>query len=572
MAYPPKRPDVRATILMYGLIPCVLGIGLGQYLRWSGTVWLTDAGGFWPIFCFIASLLFGLYLLLTKTYDRTVRVSAWLMLTWTWLYYPFWLTAVEVPKNAAVVGVDGRVSIANELMRTNFDRLWLFAGRSDNKIVHGVEGVVTINAVDVKYKYADAYIATRRNGEDLSKPVADVMSAALASEARKHRASRIALFEVKQFQEPFLADVCRAAVSSKIPCPLKLAITPNKAATIPGGLWSKHFTEQEALDERNLPALVELLAQDNPRIVRTDAVFALLMQLNGTAADLAKVARKPHLLDDGQFNALIDRLIRAPDAGNEALTLHASVSRLSREQRAALRDKAFAEADVAHIIKHYRPGRISDVELAQLSPRLRPELAADPELAILTLEQFGERLPQDLQLAAVESIGRARATHALSALRHLDFSSPLRAALLSKVVAEASVKELDVNLAHGRFDDLLTPAEARPLIARVIEKSSNSKDWLDVAVRALPVRAMTVDERRSIIDQLMFASTKAAFEFVSENRRYLDATDVRDVTRDYARTVAPDFCLHLTHRNANRQIEYFSEDQLEIFRKCAEAK
>jgi hypothetical protein len=45
---------------------------------------------------------------------------------------------------------------------------------------------------------------------------------------------------------------------------------------------------------------------------------------------------------------------------------------------------------------------------------------------------------------------------------------------------------------------------------------------------------------------------------------------VSAITRDYTRTIDPDFCLHLSHRNNNRRTDYFSEDQLRIFRECAE--
>ncbi len=572
MKRPPTRPNARAIAMVFGIIPCMLGVGLGQYLRWSGAVWLTDAGGFWPIFCFLTSLLACVYLALTTAYDGTIRISAWLMLTWTWLYVPFWLTAADLPRYSAIIGHDGRVTIAGKWMRPGADRVWLFAGRGGNKIIRNVEGSATINSVDVKYKFAETYISSRRDEEDLSRPVVNAMTAALATESRKPRSSRISLFESKDAQNRFLANVCRAVVPSKIPCPLELTISPNNAATAPGGLWSKHFTEQEAIDERHLPTLVNLLTQDNSRLVRSELVYALFMEFVETAVDLAKVARKPHLLDDGQFNALIERIIIAPEAGNEALTLYASLSRLTQEQRAALREKAFREAGVANIIKQYGSGRITDSELAQLSRRLHTEFDANPETAILALEVFGERLPWDLQFGAVDRIVRARAAHALSALRHLDFSSPLRAVVLRKVIAEASLKELDVNLAHGKLEELLTPAEARPLIASVIGKSHSSKEWLDFAVRVLPVRAMTTEERKVIIDELVFVSTKSALEFVSEHRQYLASSDVRDVTQDYARTIAPDFCLHLTHRNANRQIDYFNDAQIEIFHKCAQVK
>jgi len=117
-----KRPNARVVALVFGIIPCMLGVGLGQYLRWSGTVWLTDAGGFWPVFCFLASLLACVYLALTSAYDRTIRISAWLMLTWTWLYFPFWLTAAGLPRYSAIIGNDGRVTIAGEWMRPGADK------------------------------------------------------------------------------------------------------------------------------------------------------------------------------------------------------------------------------------------------------------------------------------------------------------------------------------------------------------------------------------------------------------------------------------------------------------------
>jgi hypothetical protein len=71
---------------------------------------------------------------------------------------------------------------------------------------------------------------------------------------------------------------------------------------------------------------------------------------------------------------------------------------------------------------------------------------------------------------------------------------------------------------------------------------------------------------------VLFKSPKAALEFVSENRRYLEPAEVNEVTRDYTRTITTDLCLHLSHRNKIRKMEYFSEAQLRIFRDCAETK
>lgn len=566
------RPNPRVFATVFGVLPCLLGVGLGQYLRWNGTVWLTDAGGFWPIFCCVASVLALTYLALTTVYDKTVRAAAWLMLAWTWLYVPFWLTAVALPKFSAVVGSDGRVYIVSDWMRPDSSRVWLFAGRGSNKVVRNVEGSATINAVDVSYKFANAYIASCGNDEDIARPLVDSLTAALTTEIGKSRSLRLPLFESKIAQSQFLTGVCHDTWGSKSPCPVKLTIAPNSAATLPGGLWSKHFTEQEAIDERYLPALLNLLTQDNSRLVRKNEVYGLFMELAESATDLAKLAGKPQQLDDAQLDAVIKRILLSPQAGNEALSLYKSVSRLTQEQREALRAKALNEADIASIIKQYGAGRITDSELAQLARRMRPEFGKNPDLAIQTLEAFGERLPQDLRTSAVEGVVGAGASHALSALRHLDFSSPLRSVLLRKIIAEASLKDLDGISSRGKFEELLTPAEARSLIASIIAKAHASKDWLDFAVRVLPARAMTADERKAIIDELMFVSNKSALEFVSENRQYLDASEVSSVTRDYARTVVPDFCLHLTHRNLNRQIDYFSDAQIEIFRKCAQKK
>lgn len=568
----PKRPNALLMALVFGVLPCALGVGFGQYLRWRGVVWLTDIGSFWPLFCFATSLAAAVYLVLTKVYDGTLRTSAWLMLTWTWFYFPFWLTAVEVPKTSAVIGTDGRVSIVSETVRADASRAWLFAGRGGSKIIRNAEGTATINAVDVQYKFAPSHIASCGDEEDLSQPVLSAMTAALATEVAKPRSLRVSLFESKDAREQFLASVCRTVAGSKTPCPLKMTILPSAAATAPGGLWSKHFTESEAIDEGHIPTLITLLTQDNSRLAQKDTVYSRFMELAKTSSELVKVALKPHVLDDDQFSALIRRIIDQPDGGNDALSLYTSVTRLTPEQREALRGKAFQEAGIAHIIRQYGPGRISDSELAQLATRLRAETATNAEAAILMLEAFGPRLPLDLQTSSVDSIARSHASHALSALRYLEPTSPLRAVLLQKVIAEATQKDLDAKLSKGKLEELLAPSEARSVIASVVGKTGSSSEWVEFAARGIPARAMTAEERKRVIDELMFSSPRLALEFVSENRQHLAPSDVLDVTRDYARTIAADHCLHLTHRNANRQIDYFSDAQIKIFQACADAK
>ena len=51
-------------------------------------------------------------------------------------------------------------------------------------------------------------------------------------------------------------------------CPLKLTLTPQNAATTLGGIWSKSYTEQEAIEEKHVPALVQLLTQDSVQLFR----------------------------------------------------------------------------------------------------------------------------------------------------------------------------------------------------------------------------------------------------------------------------------------------------------------
>ena len=279
MIPPATHRNIRMLATVYGIVPCILGIALGQYVRLSGYVWITTAGGFWPVFCLLVSLFACLYLVMAKVNDRTLRLSAWLMLTWTWLYIPFWLAAVDLPRASAVVGADGRVSMVSAWARADGDRALLFAGRGGNKIIRNVEGSATIHAVDMKYRYSEPYIASRRDGDDLAIPVVDAMAAALAVEVARPRLARIALFETKEVHSRFLADVCDNVVHGKGSCPLNLTLTATAAATLPGGLWSKQFTEQEAITERHLPALISLLTQDNLRVVRKDVVYALFMEV-----------------------------------------------------------------------------------------------------------------------------------------------------------------------------------------------------------------------------------------------------------------------------------------------------
>lgn len=565
----PIRRKAVATAIVFGLVPCVLGLGIGQYLRWSGTVWLSNAGPFWPIVCAVASVAILVGLAVSKTKDRTARVWGWIILTWTWLYLPLWLTAGQIPQSSAIVPSDGRVYVAREWARSPSDKIWFLTRRASDRIVRNVAGTATVNAADVQYRYSEAYISARSNGEDLAGPVTSAAGAILAEEATKPRSSRIALFEKPDVHDRLLTRLCRAIAPGEARCPVKVSVTPQAEATLPGAVWSKLYTEQEAIDEKDVPTLVRLLTEDNSHLVDRDRVFALFIAL-ANPDKLSAVAQKSSLLDVPQFDELIARIVASPSCGNEAVTILAKVNRLTEGHRRALRAKVLREASLSVIASNAAALRISDADIADIAPRLRASSELTPEVAVSMLEKFGERLPLDAQQEAITSVVKANAKHALAAMKHVNFSGTWRQKLMEKIIADASHDDFEAaRLSRETLEDLLTPSEMRALIAVVIARSRASKEWLAFAVHTLPVRAMTPPERKTLLDALLFESTKSALEFASENRHYLDAKDVNETTQDYSHTIAPDFCLHLSHRNKNRKTDYFSEDQLRIFRDCA---
>jgi hypothetical protein len=567
----PRNAIVTAAV--FGVIPCVLGIGIAQYLRWRGTVWLTSAGAFWPIVSLLTSVAVLISLALSSSKDRTARVWGWLIVTWTWLYFPLWLTAREIPQSSAVVAEDGRVFVASEWARQASDRVWLLTGRSTDRMVRNVAGTAVVNAAEVQYRYAETYIAGRSNEEDLSVPVITAARAILTEEAEKSRAWRIALFDKREVHDQLLSRLCRAMLPNEARCPLKLSLAPQAEATLPGAVWSKFYTEKEALDEKHLPTLVQLLTDDNSRLVNRDRAFALFMDLANSPEMLATVARKSSTLSTSQFDDLIKRILASPGCGNEGVSILAKVKRLTAEQRRELRAKVLREASLATVAKNAMALRISDLEIAQLASRMRAASELTPEVAVLALEVFGERLPVEAQNDALATIVKANAAHALAALRHVNFSDSLRAKLLGKIVTDATYEDFEAaRLSRDALEEVLTPAEMRDLIAALVKRSETSTKWLSFTVRVLPIYAMTPFERKALLNSLLFESTKSALEFASEQRHYLEAEDVNEITYDYTKTITPDFCLHLSHRNKNRKTDYFSEAQLQIFRDCAQSK
>lgn len=571
-----KAPSVGSdrvnAAVVFGVIPCVIGLGSGLYLRGSDVVWLTSAGNFWPVLFALAAVTSLVKRAHSPFEDRVLAVAAWLVVTWTWFDLPLWIRAIEVPRSAAVVSRDGHVTLASARARNTTDRVWLLTGLPGKRIVLNVAGSTTIHSVNVRYDFAEAYIATRRHEDDVGPPVLAALTTALANEAHKPRSSRNAVFEDRAAHSRFADKICRIAMPEAEKCPLVLHLSPQSEATAPGAVWARYHNEPEAIAEKHLPTLVRLLTEDESKVADPDRVFRLVMELADTPDVIGRVAQNARLLDDREFGELIGRVSAWPGAGDEAVGILVKVNRLSGDQRRALRAKVLSEASIGAIATHFVPLRLTDAEVEAIARRLRWSTNADPRAAVLALATFGERMPVEAQRAAVGIVSGGGAAHALEALRHINFSTEWRAILMRKILSDARPEDFEANHAgRAKLEDLLTPTELQALIAGAVAKSEYDPKWLDFVLRRLPVRDMSEAERKSLLTSLLFGSAKSALEFASENRRHLDPADVDEVTRDYARTIAPDHCLHLSHRNKNRRIDYFSDNQLQIFIACAEA-
>ena len=87
-------------------------------------------------------------------------------------------------------------------------------------------------------------------------------------------------------------------------------------------------------------------AADSP-LANRDEVFALLLEIAETSRRFPRWPKVP-LLDDDQFDRLIARILASPGCGNEAVAIISKASRLTSEQRLALRAKALGEAALRH--------------------------------------------------------------------------------------------------------------------------------------------------------------------------------------------------------------------------------
>lgn len=573
-----KRPSILKEFwpraLVFGLLPVALGLGGALYLRFNDYAWLTDAGPFWP-YTLVAVSAGILFRIVYGPYEEiTGAVVAWLILLATWFYAPLWFTAIKVPTTAALVANDGHVTLVRDAARSGESDLWLLTRRATTRIVLNVSGKFVSNGFEISYGYAPAYIRARSTGEDLAPRLAMAADPVLSTAASENRTAKIAFLASKAAQDGTLREICRAAVDSADACPIKLSMAPTQEAVALGGTWSSQYSEHEALEERHLPSLVHLLTQTDVSLAKRDLVFGLLFDLNPSAATLAQLAQKSQSLTDEQFDDVIKRLVACSgeDCGDAAVVA-AGVNRLSGSQRAVLRSKIVDDAGLLAIITNAAALRFNDAEIARLALRLRPKLRSDPSLAVRALEIFGDRLPIEAQRDAASGILDAKASYALAALERLNFSPELRQVLLKKVLVDAVLDDFaTVRLNKTKLIEMLTPQELRALVAVSVKRGESSDRWHAFSVDTLPVSAMTAGERHQIVNGLVFSSPKSALEYVSKNREFLDPNEVAEVTRDYSRTVARDFCLHLSHRNKNWKQNFFSEAQVQIFRDCADGK
>lgn len=569
----PRWKSRTARVIIYGVLPCLLGLGAAYYLRWSGSVWLAISGILWPIILTSASLAILIRLAFSPYDDRLIATSAWLTLLVTWFYVPMWASAVQVQHTTALIDRDGHVRLASDVARQPGYDVWLLTDNPRIRIVHNTSGTVATNSLLLNYRYAEPYIATRRHQDDLLDPISNAAIAILQEEAKRPRASRIALIDDEGARKVVLEKICRAAVGAQSACPLKMTLIPQNEATALGATWSKFYSEKEAVQEKHAPTLMRLLTQSDAPLVDRDQVFAALLECADSISQISQVAQKPYWLTDDQLAELITRIMASPGSGNEAAAIVAKVVRLKSEQRRALRAKAIDEASIESLLDHAVALRITDSELAQLAPRMREAFSSGPGVAVRALELFGERLPSETQQDAIRGIVNAKASYALMALTSLNFSAELRDDLMQKVLADADYGDFtQAKLSKEKVQGMFTPNEMRALIEMAVKRSEDSEKWMNFTLGSLAISEMTPSERRSLLTGLLFKSPRAALEFVSENRRHLEQDEVNEVTRDYTRTIAADLCLHLSHRNANRRIEYFSEAQLQILRDCAEAK
>jgi hypothetical protein len=584
MQLPTARIGARAvgsTWIALGALPCVLGIATGFGLLLTGTVWLTDTSGVWPIFC----VMFSIWLVqaiaqsiretTTGRHVSTFRrlslvfysICIFAFVSWTALYVSLWSQATKIPYTTAIVS-DGVVHRISDIYRDSATPVLLMTGSRGKKFVHNVEGRVVVHAMEAQFKFDKPYIATRMNGDDLAGNLIQTLDPILTPLTKQSRTRRVQLLTARGELEQLGKIACLAIMRGTASCPLSLKLTPSKESTARSRLWSTEYTEAEAIAEKHIPSLTQYLADDTLAPTEIDAAFKLLMEAATQNEQFGIVARKSHTISDEQFSILVGRILAAEQGGGEAGVLLMASNRLTATQRTALREKMLHEASIDFIVKNAAKLRLNDSEVAQLSTRMQAAVVRRADVATSILDAFGERLPADVQSSAIEAVTQADVGAVLDTLRALNFSPELRERTVRRLVALVGERQMP-NLSKGQLRSGLTPRELEAFATASVPNTTKSRNWLDFVVQTLPVSAMTHAQQKTVVDELMFSSTKAALEYVSENHKHMDSGLVNEVTRDYAKTIDREFCLHLTHRNNNRNVEYFSQDQIKIFADCA---
>src|SRR5262249_34879628 len=217
-------------------------------MHWTDAVWLTTSGSFWPIVLSSVSVATLIKLMFSPFEDRTVGLAAWLTLVWAWFHVPLWLTAREMPYDAAVVGRDGRDHTVREETRDPGVKVRFLTEQPGTRMVQNVVGNLITSGLELEYRYAEPYIATRRDNEDLSEPLRRAADAILQQQAALPRSSKIELIEKRAAQDRVLESICRATVGDRVTCPLKMKLSPQGEATALGATWSTYYSEKEAIE------------------------------------------------------------------------------------------------------------------------------------------------------------------------------------------------------------------------------------------------------------------------------------------------------------------------------------
>src|SRR5262249_16065076 len=152
--------------------------------------------------------------------DATIAFAAWLTLAWTWFHVPLWVMAREVPYAAAVIDRGGRVHRGSDEAREPAFRVWYLTDHRGTRIGDNGIGTVSPSSLEFEYRFAESYIATRRDNEDLSGPLKVAASAILRQQAAQPRAARIAFIENRAVRDRVLESICQAAVGDGFACPL----------------------------------------------------------------------------------------------------------------------------------------------------------------------------------------------------------------------------------------------------------------------------------------------------------------------------------------------------------------